>query len=145
MESRLFLSLMTKTIRLWDSASGQQVGAPLEGHTNVVKGVAYSPDRNIGKHIVSASRDKTLRIWDVTTGQQVGVALEGHTYEINAVAYSPDGKHIVSGSQDQTLRLWDAATGLKMEYKWKVMHTGSGQLLTHQMASTLLLGLKTKH
>ncbi len=97
-----------KTLRIWDAATGQQVGIPLEGHTQEVNGIAYSPDE---KHIVSGSNDKTLRIWGAASGEQVGVALEGHTNWVRAVAYSPDGRHIVSGSDDKTLRIWDAATG----------------------------------
>jgi WD40 repeat protein len=36
------------------------VGPPLDGHTNGVTGVAFSPD---GNTIVSGSTDDTLRLW----------------------------------------------------------------------------------
>jgi WD40 repeat protein len=32
------------TIRLWDVASRQTLGAPLTGHTDIVESVAFSPD-----------------------------------------------------------------------------------------------------
>ncbi|KAG4444050.1 hypothetical protein IFR05_000510 [Cadophora sp. M221] len=80
----------------------------LEGHTNVVTSVAFSPD---GKQIVSGSWDKTVRRWDAATGQQQLPALEGHTKAVMSVSFSPDGKQIVSGSYDDTVRRWDAATG----------------------------------
>ncbi|THU82460.1 WD40 repeat-like protein, partial [Dendrothele bispora CBS 962.96] len=90
---------------IWDSQTGQPVGQPLEGHTQEVNSVAYSPD---GRYIVSGSWDKTIRIWDSQTGQPVGHPLQGHTREVNSVAYSPDGRYIVSGSHDKTVRVWDS-------------------------------------
>src|SRR5258706_3122747 len=97
-----------RTIRIWDSETGDAVGKPLEGHTADVLAVAYSPD---GRHIVSGSNDTTIRIWDAETGAVIGKPLEGHTNSVTSVAYSPDGQHILSGSHDSTIRIWDANTG----------------------------------
>ncbi|KAG8778223.1 hypothetical protein FRC12_025099 [Ceratobasidium sp. 428] len=79
-----------------------------DGHTNVVRSVAYSSD---GAYIASGSDDKTIRIWDARTGESVGQPLTGHTYAVYSVAYSPDGAYIASGSDDMTIRIWDARTG----------------------------------
>src|ERR1700676_726197 len=38
----------------------------LEGHTDDVISVAFSPD---SKRIVSSSNDKTIRVWDMETGR----------------------------------------------------------------------------
>ncbi|KAG8743150.1 hypothetical protein FRC12_015125, partial [Ceratobasidium sp. 428] len=92
-----------KTIRIWDTRTREQVGQPLQGHTDYVNSVAYSPD---GAYIASGSDDHTIRIWDACTHQQVGVALQGHTESVNSVAYSPDGAYITSGSRDETVRIW---------------------------------------
>src|ERR1700761_303302 len=39
----------------------------LEGHTDDVLSVGYSPN---GKHVVSSSSDGTIRLWDAETGEQ---------------------------------------------------------------------------
>jgi DNA-binding beta-propeller fold protein YncE len=82
----------------------------IEGHTDDVNSVAYSPD---GAHIVSGSRDRTVRVWDAQTGKELAV-LKGHSNEVNSVAFSPDGAHIASGSFDKTVRVWDAQTGKEL-------------------------------
>ena len=92
-----------KTVRVWDAATGQQVGDPLTGHTAPVESVAYSPD---GTSIVSGGWDSTVRLWDATTGKPVGKPLIGHTDWVSSVAFSPDGTRVVSGGWDKTLRLW---------------------------------------
>ncbi|KAL0947933.1 hypothetical protein HGRIS_010564 [Hohenbuehelia grisea] len=97
-----------RTVRVWDVETEEQVGAPLQGHSDWVNSVAFSPD---GTKIVSGSEDNTIRVWDVETGEQVGVPLRGHGSGVNSVAFSPDGTKIVSGSTDHIVRVWDVETG----------------------------------
>ena len=48
-----------------DALTGQTLRS-LVGHSDSVRGCAFSPD---GKLVVSASGDRTLRVWDALTGQ----------------------------------------------------------------------------
>jgi hypothetical protein len=48
--------------------------APLTGHTDLVRSVAFSPD---GKLVASGSDDKTVRIWDVKKGPEAMAPLRG--------------------------------------------------------------------
>ncbi|TFK97759.1 Quino protein amine dehydrogenase [Pterulicium gracile] len=94
------------TVRVWDTATGEQV-AKMDGHSNSVHSVSFSPD---GTRIVSGSRDHTVRVWDTTTGEQVA-KMDGHNGCVWSVSFSPDGTCIVSGSHDHTVQVWDTATG----------------------------------
>ena len=49
---RIVSGSVDNTVRIWDADTGQQIGAPLTGHTEPVAAVAFSPD---GRRIVSGS------------------------------------------------------------------------------------------
>ncbi|KIJ39268.1 hypothetical protein M422DRAFT_257873 [Sphaerobolus stellatus SS14] len=83
---------------------------PLEGHTDSVISVAFSPDTT---KVASASRDNILRVWDISTG--LSSPLEGHQQFVHSVSFSPDGTKIVSGSWDSTIRVWDVSASLNMK------------------------------
>lgn len=97
-----------RTARVWDAATGQTL-TTLQGHTDSVLSVAFSPD---SKYVVTASADYTARVWEVATGKTL-MTLKGHTGSVRSAAFSPDGKYILTVGADR-VRVWDAATGTDM-------------------------------
>jgi WD40 repeat protein/tRNA A-37 threonylcarbamoyl transferase component Bud32 len=85
--------------------------ATLEGHTDGVLAVAFSPD---GTRLASAGADRVVKVWDQRGGApRAGgaLSLRGHAAKVTAVVFSPDGCRLASGSADGAVRVWDAASG----------------------------------
>src|SRR5205823_14657647 len=88
------------TFKLWDLAT-HKVRATLEGHTNRVMGVAFSPD---GKTLASASNNE-IKVWDVAAGRAIDTLTQSG--EVASVAFSPDGKFLALGGEG--IRVWELA------------------------------------
>ncbi len=98
------------TVRLWNVASGQQIGQPLRSDAGWVNAVAFSPD---GSRLATATGgpEETVRLWNVASGQQIGQPLRSDARGVNAVAFTPDGSRLATGNADGTVRLWNLASG----------------------------------
>ncbi len=109
---RVASACLDKTVKVWDTASGQEV-LTLKRHSSYVDEVAFSPD---DKRIASASSDKTVKVWDAATGKEL-LTFKGHSGTdhgfVHSVAFSPDGKRIASASYD-TVKVWDAESGKEL-------------------------------
>jgi WD40 repeat protein len=94
-------------VRLWDTATQQEIGPPMSSDAQPVAAVAFSPD---GALVAAGSADGNVELWDTATQQEAGTALVAGSTEVDALAFSPDGKLLATGGQDGTARLWDVAT-----------------------------------
>lgn len=94
------------SVRVWSVMENLELFA-LEGHTGMVRGVAYSPD---GSRIGTASEDGSLKLWDAKTGALLRTlnANEGGAW---ALEFSSDGNLLASCGDDNQLRVWDAHDG----------------------------------
>jgi len=82
--------------------SGKTIGSPLQGHTDSVRSVAFSPD---GSHIVSGSRDRTVRIWNAHTGEQI------QNGRVSSIAAFSTSQRVASAHSDGTVQIRDLETG----------------------------------
>ncbi|KAG7886778.1 hypothetical protein KL938_000431 [Ogataea parapolymorpha] len=100
------------TARLWDCHT-QTIKATMNGHSNWVLCVAYSP---FGDVVATGSMDGSVRLWDGKTGAPIGSSLTGHSKFVSSLAWEPahlvqpgDSPRLVSASKDGTLKLWNTA------------------------------------
>ena len=96
------------TVRIWDISTGGQ-RAVLQGHSQPVLAVAFSPDGTrlaSGGGSTETGEDSTIRLWEVSSGSQTA-ELQGHTAPVTALVFSPDGTRLASASLDDSVRLWD--------------------------------------
>ncbi|KAG9097865.1 hypothetical protein FRC06_007095 [Ceratobasidium sp. 370] len=105
---RIVSGALDRTIRIWDTETGDLVLESLKSHSSYVNSVAFSPN---GRRIISGSEDKTLCVWDARTGDIVLGPLQGHSEGVSSVAFSADGRRMASCSRDRTVRIWDAESG----------------------------------
>lgn len=87
----------------------------LEGHTDSVLFVSWSPDNRM---IASGSRDCTVKIWNAVTGSLIWT-LNCNKSKVTSMCWSPDSKMIASGCADSVIRIWDSSTGeLIKDFSW---------------------------
>ncbi len=92
----------TGAVRLWDTATREEVGSPLVADDGVMK-VAFSAD---GRTVAAAGGNGIAQLWDITYGRQIGPPMSGTATYVNSVAFSPDGRSLAALEDGCWLTLW---------------------------------------
>ena len=102
------------TVALWDLGS---LPSPLpstleaevevmtcQGHTDLVTGLAFSPE---GKRLASIDKAGSVKLWDTPTGQEALTLCGAADTALRSVAFSPDARLLVAAGDDGTITIWD--------------------------------------
>lgn len=112
-------------IHIWDTSTWG-LTLILEGHTNTVTALAFSPDSST---LASSSGDfgvadseYTVRLWDTQSGAQQ-VVLTDTDGVIQSLAFSPDGALLAAACwcEDEKSRVWNLQSGERIQ---QLEHTG---------------------
>ena len=93
---------------LHDAATG--AGPILEGHSDVIGCVTFSPD---SQWLASGSADQTARLWQVSN--QVCLRVFQHSNSVGSVDFSPDGRLLATSSEDG-VRYWNVTNGALLTF-----------------------------
>ncbi|MEO3860730.1 serine/threonine-protein kinase [Acrocarpospora sp. B8E8] len=105
-------------VRLWDIATGKQIGATITEHFQGVRGLTFG---RLGQNDVLITGDggERIRVWNLSTGKLTRSFRTGEIGGIELLACGQmNGKPVlVSTHLDATLRVYDLATG-KRKKRW---------------------------
>jgi RNA polymerase sigma factor (sigma-70 family) len=102
---RLAVGAFGSRVRLFDTATGQEIGPAGTGHADAVRAMGLSPD---GKTLVTHGRGDAVRFWDLSSGKVLGhVRIP---VETASAALTPDGSLLATVGGGKAM-LFDLATG----------------------------------
>lgn len=93
-------------VRLWDMEKSRFV-MDLEEHLDWVRGLAFSPERNL---LGTVGQDGQIKLWDVGTGKR-HLALKNPIRGSHQLCFHPDGTHFAVCGYDAEVRVFLAETG----------------------------------
>lgn len=95
----------------------------VNGHTNSVFTVCYSPDY---QYLISAGRDAHLKVLAVNNRYNLYQDIPAHLFAINDIKFSPDGKYFATCSMDKSIKIWDAEHFKLLKVIDKARYAGHG-------------------
>jgi WD40 repeat protein len=95
---------------IWDAATGQERGSPIELGGDAT-GAVFSGD---GSMIATWSHGGTVRVWNAATGAAIGKPML-HKGEVKSANFSPDGQMLVASSTTgHEASLWTVQAGAEV-------------------------------
>ncbi len=115
---------------MWDStillSDGEYNGLTrLEGHVDIVYGVAFNADAS---RLASISHDLTVRLWDTATGREI-LSIGGMDPFLHQVAFSKDGHELFVSHGMKTIKIFDASPFEKMQRLEPIVLSGHESLI----------------
>jgi len=95
----------------------------LNGHSNSVFTVVYSPDHSV---LLSGSRDAQLKIWDAEKKYELKESINAHMYALNHIEFSPNANYFVTCSMDKSIKVWDSKSYKLLKVIDKSRYAGHG-------------------
>ena len=90
-------------MRLWDTRTRRELGAPLRGHTSGLHSLGVSAN---GTRLMSAGQDGAVRVWDPRTGRKLEWRADPGGL-MSTAAISSDGHTLATAGEDGLVRIWD--------------------------------------
>jgi WD40 repeat protein len=131
-KKQLALGFSDHSIQILDLAQGAAPIARLEGHTNSVFALGFSPDEAV---LVSGGRDACLKFWN-TNSYLLEENVVAHLYAINYLSFREDGQYLVTCSMDKSLKLWDMSSRNLVKVIDKARNAGHGTSVNKVFWST---------
>ncbi|MEM7118972.1 MAG: caspase family protein [Chloroflexota bacterium] len=96
------------TIRLWDLTVpfAERTPIVLEGSTDFIGSIAFSPDSN---WLAAAFSNGSVKVWDLTLSdpRRNPLVLHDHEEWVTAVTFSSDSQWLASGGRHGSMRMWN--------------------------------------
>jgi len=131
-KKQLALGFSDHSIQILDVGQGAAPIARLEGHTNSVFALGFSPDEEV---LVSGGRDACLKFWK-TSDYLLEENVVAHLYAINYLSFREDGQYLVTCSMDKSLKLWDMSSRNLVKVIDKARNAGHGTSINKVFWST---------
>jgi len=131
-KKQLALGFSDHSIQVLDLAKDAAPIARLEGHTNSVFALGYSPDEEV---LVSGARDACLKFWN-TSDYLLEENVVAHLYAINYLSFREDGQYLVTCSMDKSLKIWDMSSQNLVKVIDKARNAGHGTSINKVFWST---------
>lgn len=131
-KKHLALGLSDHTIKILDLSNGFEPIANLNGHSNSVFALEYSPDEEL---LCSGGRDAHLKFWK-TSNYSLEENVVAHMFAINYLSFKEDGKFLVTCSMDKSIKVWEVEKRKLLKVIDKARNAGHGTSINKILWST---------